>query len=90
MEKKIGKVTHYYSRIGVAVLNLSEGLQVGDEIHFQGHTTDFTQRVEHMEVNHHPLQSVGPGADVAVKVIARVREGDTVYRVIEEPTPPVM
>lgn len=84
MEKRIGKVTHYYSRIGVAVLELSDELKVGDVVHISGHTTDFTQRVDSMEVEHQTVQSVGPGADVALKVVERVRKGDAVYKVIEE------
>ena len=85
MEKRIGRVTHYFKRIGVAVLELSDGLKVGDVVHIHGHATDFTQEVRSMEIEHHQVQSVGPGADVALKVIADVHEGDAVYRVVEEP-----
>jgi putative protease len=84
MEKRIGRVTHYYTRIGVAVLELDDELKVGDMIHIYGHTTDFTQRVDSMEVEHQKVESVGPGADVALKVVDRVRRGDAVYKVIEE------
>jgi translation elongation factor EF-1alpha len=83
MEKHIGRVTHYFERISVAVLDLSGGLKVGDLVHIQGHTTDFTQPVKSMEIEHQKVQSVGPGADVALKVIQHVREGDLVY-VVEE------
>ena len=79
MEKEIGRITHYYNRIGVAVLELEEGLKVGDSIHIVGHTTDFTQRVTSLEVNHRKVQSVGAGADVALKVANRVRQGDKVF-----------
>ena len=82
MEKQVGRITHYFKRIGVAVLELNGGLEVGDVVHIQGHTTDFSQTVESMEIEHHKFQSVGPGADVALKVIERVRKGDTVYKVI--------
>jgi len=82
MEKHIGQVTHYFKRIGVAVLDLSGGLQVGDVVHIQGRTTDFTQAVESMEIEHQKVQSVGPGADVALKVIEHVRKGDRVYKVL--------
>ena len=87
MEKLIGKVTHYYNRIAVAVLNLEEGLKMGDEIHIIGHTTDLTQRVESMEVNHRQVQSVGAGADVALAVNGRVRRGDNVFLVGGKITP---
>ncbi len=84
MENRIGRVTHYFKRIGVAVLELSGGLKVGDVVHIQGRITDFTQPVRSMEIEHHQVQSVGPGADVALKVIDHVRQGDSVYKVIEE------
>jgi translation elongation factor EF-1alpha len=83
-EQHIGRVTHYFERISVAVLELSGGLKVGDVVHIQGHTTDFTQPVESMEIEHQKIQSVGPGADVALKVTERVREGDIIYKVAEE------
>ena len=84
MDKQIGRVTHYFKRIGVAVLDLSDGLQVGDTVHFKGHTTDFTQTVGSMEIEHQKVQSVGPGADVALRVDEDVHEGDSVSRVTEE------
>ena len=84
MEKYIGKVTHYFTRIGVAVLELEEGLAVGDTIHICGHTTDFVQQVESLEVEHRKLQAAGAGADVALKVEERVRSGDNIYKVTDE------
>ncbi len=83
MERRIGQVTHYFKLIGVAVLELNGGLMVGDIVHIQGHTTDFTQQVGSMEIEHQKIQSAGPGAEVALKVIERVRRGDAVY-VVEE------
>ncbi len=85
MEQRIGYVTHYYTRLGVAVLALRDMLKVGDTIHILGHTTDFTQQVESMEIEHQPVQSVRPGAEVALKVVNKVRQGDRVYKVIEAP-----
>jgi predicted extracellular nuclease len=85
MEKQIGRVTHYFKRIGVAVLQLSDGLKVGDVVHIRGHAADFTQEVQSMEVEHQKVQSVGPGADVALRVTEHVHEGDAVYRVVAEP-----
>ena len=85
MKKQIGKVTHYYSRIGVAVLQLSDELNVGDRILIMGHTTEFTQPVKSMEIEHEKVQSAGPGMEVAVKVFEPVRKGDVVYLNIEEP-----
>ncbi|NUQ85515.1 MAG: translation elongation factor-like protein [Anaerolineales bacterium] len=84
MEIEIGRVTHYYNHIGVAVLKLDEALKLGDKIHILGHTTDFEQRVGSLEVEHHSVVWVKPGDDVALKVIEPVREHDVVYRVVEE------
>jgi hypothetical protein len=84
VEQYIGKVTHYFTRIGVAVLELEEGLAVGDTVHICGHTTDFVQQVESLEVEHRKLQAVGAGADVALMVEERVRSGDKIYKVIDQ------
>ncbi|HBY93253.1 MAG: hypothetical protein M5U01_42610 [Ardenticatenaceae bacterium] len=84
MEKRVGQVSHYYNRLGVAVLDLIEGLKVGDEVHIHGRSRDLTQRIESMEIDHHKVQEVGPGANVALKVVGRVKKGDTVYKVLEE------
>jgi putative protease len=81
MEKRIGKITHYFDRIGVAVLELEDGLKVGDTIHITGRGTDFVQRVSSMEIEHCKMQAVGAGADVALKVDEEVREGDEIFRV---------
>lgn len=84
MELEIGKVTHYYSHLHVAVLQLNEGLKTGDQVHILGHSTDFTQKVTSMEVDHHVVMWVKPGDNVAIKVIEPVHEHDMVYRVAEE------
>jgi hypothetical protein len=84
MESAIGIVTHYYSHLNVAVLQLTERLKVGETIHIFGHTTDFTQVVASMEVNHHRVVVVEPGEDVALKVVEPVREDDTIYRVTKD------
>ena len=84
MEIQIGKVTHYYNRLGVGVLMLSGVLKVGDVIHILGHTTDFVQKVNSMEIEHQKVPSVGPGDDVALRVDETVRGGDIVYLVTRE------
>jgi len=84
MRDVIGKVTRYFNRIGVAVLELSGDLKVGDSIHILGHTTDFEQVVSSMQIDHKRVETVGPGDDVALKVANIVRKGDTVYRGSEE------
>jgi hypothetical protein len=86
MEKLIGRVTHYYDRISVAVLEIEDGLTVGDMLHFVGHSTDFTQQVDSMEVEHQKMQAVGAGSDVALKVEEPARKGDEVYKVLDRVT----
>ena len=81
MEVRIGKVTHYYNRIRVAVLKLDGELKVGDTILFLGHSTDFGQPVTSMEIEHRKVQSVPAGSEVAVQVIQPVRTGDKVVKV---------
>jgi putative protease len=83
METRIGKVTHYYNRIGVAVLELSGTIEIGDTILFLGHTTEFIQRVDSIEIEHRKILSAGPGQEIAVKVYGQVRRGDGVFRVME-------
>jgi translation elongation factor EF-1alpha len=79
--ERIGVVTHYYNRLSVATLWLESGtLRVGDVIHIRGHTTDFCQRVESLEVNHAPTTEVGPDDDFGLKVVGHVREHDVVYK----------
>jgi translation elongation factor EF-1alpha len=84
MDIRVGKVTHYYNRISVAVLELSGELKVGEWIHILGRITDFDQRVGSMEIEHEKIQSAGPGADVALKVIETVREGDIIFKSVED------
>ena len=76
-------VTHYYSHLSVVAMQLEPGamLRVGDLIHIWGHTTDFTQRVESLEVNHAPVPEVGPKDDFGLKVIEHAREHDIVFKV---------
>lgn len=84
MEVEIGRVTHYYNHLNVAVLKLTEGLKVGDLIHILGHSTDFMQKVTSLQVEHLNVVGVNPGEDVALKVIEQVREHDVIYRVTDE------
>jgi hypothetical protein len=81
-EEPIGVVTHYYNHLSVATLRLESGnLRVGDVIHIRGHTTDFSLRVESLEVNRAPVAEVGPGDDFGLKVTEYAREHDIVYKV---------
>ena len=80
--ERIGFVTHYYSHPSVATIRLKSGtLRVGDVIHICGHTTDFSQKVESLEVNHAPAAEVGPNDDFGLKVVEHAREHDVVFKV---------
>ena len=83
MDILVGKVTHYFDRIGVAVLDLTAELVVGDRILILGHTTEIEQPVSSMEIDHHKVQSATPGMDVALLVADPVHVGDKVYKVVE-------
>ncbi len=82
-EQRIGVVTHYYGHLSVAAMQLEPGatLRVGDVIHIRGHTTDFSQRVESLEVDHAAVSEVGPKDDFGLKVIDHAREHDVVFKV---------
>lgn len=82
-ETRVGTVTHYFRQVDVGAIDLDEVVELGDVLHFKGHTTDFRQPVTSMEVDHESVQVAGPGDEVAVRVEQRVREGDEVYRVEE-------
>ena len=83
METQMGQITHFYNRIRVAVLSLTDNLNLGDEIHILGHTSDFIQTVYSMEIEHKKVLSAGPEDEVALKVIEPVRKGDTIYKIVE-------
>lgn len=84
MEVEIGHVTHFFNKINVAVMSLTDELKVGDTIHILGHTTDFTQKVTSLQIEHRNVDSVKSGDDFAIKVIEPAREHDVVYKVAEE------
>jgi len=80
--KLIGKVTHYFDKIGVAVIKLSAPLRVGDSIRIAGgESTDFTQEADSMEVEHETIKKEKKGDEVGLKVKEKVRERYKVYKV---------
>ena len=83
-EEVIGKVVGYFAKIGVAAIEMEGEMKVGDTIHFKGHTTDFTQTVESMQIENEPKEEVTKGDSVGMKVQDRVRPHDVVYKVTEE------
>jgi translation elongation factor EF-1alpha len=84
MEQQVGRVTHYFGKIGVAAVELEDELNVGDTIHFKGHTSDWTQEVESIQIEHEMVEKAGPGDEIGIKVKEHAREHDIVYKVLEE------
>ena len=82
-EEEVGRVRDYFAHIGVAGIDLSGKLKVGDTIHIKGHTTDLQQVVESMQIEHENVQEAGPGDSVGIQVTDRCRGGDHVYKVTE-------
>ena len=84
MEEEIGKITHYFPKINVGVIELDQGeLHVGDTIHIKGHTTDFYQKVDSMQIEHQSSQSIKKDESAGLKVDNPVREHDLVLLVKE-------
>ena len=81
-EQEIGVVTHYFDHPHVAVVQVTAGqVTVGDTLRFHGHTTEFTEKLESMEVDHKPVEAAKKGDEVAMKVIGRTRKHDKVFKV---------
>jgi putative protease len=81
-ETKIGTVTHYYNHLHVAGVIITDGeLHKGDTVHIQGHTSDFTQKVDSMEMDHGAIEVAHVGDDIGLRVIDHAREHDAVYLV---------
>ncbi|MEW6097464.1 MAG: hypothetical protein AB1567_13235 [bacterium] len=85
LEEKIGVVTHYFGKIGVGAIKITDGeLKTGDIIHIKGHTTDITQKIESMQIEHETVEVAKVGDIIGTKVSEHVREHDEVYKIIEE------
>ena len=81
-EIKIGTVTHYFNHLHVAGVVITEGeLHKGDTIHINGHTSDFEQIVESMEIDHQTVEVARPGDQIGLSVTEYAREHDAVYKV---------
>lgn len=84
-EKKIGEVVKFFAKPSVAAVHITDGeLQVGDSIKFSGHTTEFTDVIQSMEVDNKPVQKAIAGQSIGLKVSDRVRQGDEVFKVIPD------
>ena len=78
-EREVGKVSHYFSKIGVTVIELADNLKVGDMIHIKGATSDFTQKVDSMQIEHVSVPEAKKGESIGMKVKEHVREHDQVF-----------
>lgn len=76
----IGVVTHYFPKVRAAVVKLKAPLSIGDIVKIKGHTTDFTQTVTSMQINHVPINSAKKGDEIGLLVDSRVRGNDVVYK----------
>ena len=84
-EQKIGVVIHYFNHIHVAGIRLTDGeLAVGDTIRVKGHTSDFTQTVESMQVDNESVEVATAGQDIGIRVAEYTREHDEVFKVVED------
>jgi translation elongation factor EF-Tu-like GTPase len=84
-EQLIGKVTHYFGKAQVAAIEITAGeLHVGDTIRVVGHTSDFTQTVESMQIDRTAVESAKAGEAIGVRVIEHAREHDEVFRVLPD------
>jgi len=81
-EKEIGMVTHYYGRLSVGIVELRDSLKIGDTVHIKGHTDDFTETVESMQIEHADVTEAKAGDLIGINVTQKVHTHDKVYKVI--------
>jgi putative protease len=82
-EQKVGEVMKFFSKPSVAAIKLEGELKVGDRIKFKGHTTDFEDQVQSMQIENQAVEKAGAGEMIGIKVKERVREKDLVYKVTD-------
>ncbi len=82
-EVELGRVTHYFGKIGVAAIEITQDtLSVGDTIHIKGHTSDFTQKVDSIQIDGQSLDEATAGQSIGIKVAEHAREHDMVYKLV--------
>jgi len=81
--EEVGVITHYFPKVDAAVVKLSKGgLSIGDKIVIKGHTSDFKEKVESIQLDHVPIQNAEQGMEIGLKVKSKVREHDVVYKLL--------
>ena len=80
-EVEIGTITHYYGKIGVAIIQLTDVLKPGETIHIKGHTSDFTQQVGSMQIEHKDVSEAKSGDLIGIKIEQKIHPSDKVFKV---------
>jgi putative protease len=80
--QEVGRISHFFTKISVAVVELSSSLSVGDRISIKGPTTNFEQTIDSMQIEHENVTVAKAGQSIGMKVDERVRENDTVYKIL--------
>jgi len=80
-EKEIGRISGFFSHVGVAAIKLSSGLKVGDKVHIKGHTTDFEVKIGSMQIEKKSVKTAKKGDHIGIKVPEKVRPNDKVFLV---------
>jgi hypothetical protein len=80
-EKEIGKITHFYGHLSVGIIELSDNLKVGDTIHIKGHSEDFNQPIDSIQIEHASVSEAKAKDVIGIKTIDKVHSGDKVFKV---------
>ena len=80
--EEVGRVSKFFAKLLVAVVELKAPIKVGETIFIKGHTTDFTQVIGSMQVDHKDVSEARPGEPVGIKVDGRCRQHDAVFKVV--------
>jgi hypothetical protein len=81
-EQPIGKITHFFSKISVAVVALTDKVKIGDTLHVKGAHADFEQKLDSMQVDHKTVTEAAAGQSIGLKTLEPVHQGDMVFKII--------
>jgi len=81
-EKEIGKITHYYGHLSVGIIELSDNLKIGDTIHIKGHSSDFNQNIDSIQIEHQDVSEAKAKDVIGIKILQKVHPHDKVFKVI--------
>ena len=83
-EAELGRITHYFSKLGVAAIEITQdALRLGDTIHVKGHTSDFVVKIDSMQIDGKSVDEAKAGQSLGIRVPEHAREHDLVYKVVE-------